>query len=157
MGNAKKIYGDQAHLEMFCATYLQSFDMIEAAASVGIALSTAYNYMHDPDIKAELARITEARLNNANITVERILRELANAAFLDIADLVDEKGVVHGNVHDIPESARRTITEVTQQIEKYKFDEETEIEFKARRNHGREGREADRTDRRQVHVQRENP
>lgn len=129
MGNSKKIYGDKHHLEIFCATYLADFCMIEAASSVGISLSCAYKYMHDPDIKRELARLTEARLHDARITVERILRELSNAAFLDIAELVDKDGVVHGNVHDIPEAARRTITEIEQSVEKYKFDESAEIEF----------------------------
>jgi len=110
----KRWANDPSYLTRFCSAYLESFSIMEAALATDTPYSTATRYMHDPDVCAELKRLTREAMYNSEVTVHRILRELANGAFLDIALLMDEQGVIQCNVHDIPEAARRTITEITQ-------------------------------------------
>lgn len=111
MKDAKRWEREPNYLEKFCCAFLKRYNVLDAARATNTPSATAYSYMKHPDVKAKLAEMTEAKLAAQNITVDRILEELASIAFLDVADIINSDGKVI-DAGDMPEYARKAVTEI---------------------------------------------
>lgn len=69
-------------------------------------------YMKKPWIRKAI----KERLGQHNITIERVLSELATMAYLDPADLLDDNGMVRP-LSEMPEKARRAIAGMDIELE----------------------------------------
>jgi phage terminase small subunit len=75
---------------------------------------SAVRLMKNKDIKAFLSRRQARREKRLEVTGDDVLREIMDIAFRDVADFVDEKGVVLENIRDIPDVARKSINSIEQ-------------------------------------------
>jgi phage terminase small subunit len=105
----------------FVAAYTTNGGDGEAAAiTAGYAAPTAKQQasrlLTFPQVRAEVQRITAAGAERAEITVERIMGELALGGFADITDFVewDEKGVRLKPSRQLDAAKRRAIVEVAE-------------------------------------------
>jgi phage terminase small subunit len=89
---------------------------IAAGYSEKTARQKAVAILKDPAVVAEIRKITEAGAKRAEITVERIMEELAVGAFADITDFVewDSKGVRLKASSQLDTLKRRGIVEVSE-------------------------------------------
>lgn len=64
-----------------------------------------------PEIQQYIDRVTENANRRAEVTIERVLSEIANVAFLDPADVFDAEGALR-SIHDMPPRVRRCIQSI---------------------------------------------
>lgn len=116
----------QAFAKAFVAC---GFRRTEAARRIGFpetqAKQRAYDFFHMPEVIDEIQTVVDANAVKYDATIERIVWELCCIAFLDHADLYDERGKLK-SIHDIPERARRAIAGVESYQEFTGFGEERE-------------------------------
>lgn len=104
----------------FAAAYAVSANAKEAAEKAGYAPGPAAvqgaRLLEMPLVRAEIKRITDAGAKRAEITVERIMDELAIGGFADITDFVewDSKGVRLKPSKQLDAAKRRSIVEVSE-------------------------------------------
>lgn len=82
--------------ELFCQEYIIDFNATQAAIRAGYSKKTANRIatenLSKPVIQACLNELKTKRAIKVDVTAERILKELANIAFLDIRKFFDEDG-----------------------------------------------------------------
>lgn len=84
----------------FCTEYMVDMDAKAAAMRAGFKPATARNaaaWIHPehpakPEVRKEIDRLIEKRAKRTEITADRVLKELAKIAFVNIADVVDKHG-----------------------------------------------------------------
>lgn len=99
----------------FCRFYVDHFNASKAARQAGYSEHSAGIIGHEnlkkPKIQRYKEYLVKHMLDDAEISPERILRELAKVAFYDPADLYDDEGkLLH--VKDLPPDVRAAITQV---------------------------------------------
>jgi phage terminase small subunit len=104
---------------MFCRFYVTNFNATRAAKSAGYSENTAYSQGHDllkkPEIQAYIRFLADKLVSDAEIGVQRLLREHARIAFFDIADLYDEAGnMLHPQ--ELPAEIRAVIAGIDVEI-----------------------------------------
>lgn len=89
--------------ERFVEEYLIDLNATQAAIRAGYSENTAYSIGHEnlskPEIQEAIQKRLERLSQKTEITAERVLREYAKLAFLDIRKAFDDKG----NLKDISE------------------------------------------------------
>lgn len=120
---------DERH-ELFCREYVASgFRRAEAARRAGYGHQNAHNIgwklMMQPHVSERCRWLAERRLSEADVTAERVLKELACIAFSDIRSIFDE----HGNLkqmNQIGDDAAAAISGLEVKI-KPEFDEKGRV------------------------------
>jgi phage terminase small subunit len=85
----------------------------------------ACDLMKKPHIRREINKQLEARRKRTLITADRVLCEIYDMAFADIAEAFDENGNLK-NVHEMPEHIRRCISSI-EIFEEFSKDKEKEF------------------------------
>jgi phage terminase small subunit len=102
--------------KLFCKYYLISLNATYAAIKAGYSKKTARQIgtenLAKPNIEAYIQEQLKQKEKKLDITVDRVLEEIALIAFLDIKEFYNENGTVK-KVHEIEETARRAISTVT--------------------------------------------
>lgn len=90
----------------------------EAKYSPRSAHAQACRLLKDADVKAYIAEKRAAIAKKADVTVERIVEELAKIGFSNLADYVyiDESGNPFLDFKDMPEGAMRAVQEITTEV-----------------------------------------
>lgn len=116
--------------KLFCKYYLISLNATDAAIKAGYSKKTAdvigSENLVKPNIKEYLQSEMKSKEQELDISVDRILRELASIAFLDISEFYNEDGTLK-NIKEINETARRAIQSVTTREEQGAKVEDGEI------------------------------
>ncbi|ANS05729.1 terminase small subunit [uncultured Mediterranean phage] len=103
---------------LFVREYPRDFNASQAALRAGYSPRTAAAIGHEnlrkPNIRAALGKITERRLEKVDVTVERIVDELALLGFSDFGDYAefvgkDGRTLVIRSLEDLPPGASRAI------------------------------------------------
>jgi len=99
----------------FCLEYLVDFSLQKAAIRSGYAESGAAKMgtelLRNPVVAEFLTRELQKMHHRNEITVERLLREVAYIAFSDIRELFDETGTLR-DIHKLPDSVARAVSSV---------------------------------------------
>ena len=107
--------------EFFCQEYIKDFNGTEAAIRAGYSKKTARSIASElltkPNIQKRIQELTSKAVERNEISVDKILKEIAAVAFLDIKDFYDEVGNLK-KVHDIDDLARRAISSVSGRVVK---------------------------------------
>ena len=102
--------------KLFCKYYLISLNATDAAIKAGYSKKTANRIgtenLSKPVIREYLESQMKSKEQELDISVDRILRELASIAFLDISEFYNDDGTLK-NIKQIDETARRAIQSVT--------------------------------------------
>jgi phage terminase small subunit len=102
--------------KLFCKYYLINLNATDAAVKAGYSKKSAKEIGHEnltkPHIKEYIQEQLKKKENELDITVDRVLKEIALIAFLDIKEFYNDDGTVK-KVHEIEEKARRAISSVT--------------------------------------------
>jgi phage terminase small subunit len=109
----------------FVKEYQKDLNGTKAAARAGFKSprTKGSQLLAEPGVRKEIAEDLNQKLAKHDITAERVLKEIAAMAFVDIAGAFDENGHLLP-IHQIPEVTRRAI----QSISTYKdFTEGVEI------------------------------
>ena len=79
--------------QRFVEEYLVDLNATQAAIRAGYSQKTAYSIGHEnlrkPEIRETMARARDAQSARAQISADRVLRELAGVAFTDITRVVE--------------------------------------------------------------------
>lgn len=101
-----------AKQQRFVAEYLVDLNATEAAKRCGYSAKTAKSQgsrlLTNADIAQAVADGKDRQLAAADLSAARVLEELRRLAFLDIADLFDERDNLK-SIHEIPPAARAAI------------------------------------------------
>ena len=92
--------------KIFRAAYNQPETSYQQASSL------ANDKLHTKKISPLIRKLTKYRVEQLNITTERILAEESYIAFSDFGDLFDEAGLSITNPKDMPQHVRRAIQSV---------------------------------------------
>ena len=96
----------------FIREYVKDFNATQAAIRAGYSKKTAgsqsFDLMQKPEIQDEIAEAVKNASESAEVTVERVLKELSAIAFVDPADIFNDDGTLKP-LSQIPEQARRAI------------------------------------------------
>lgn len=84
----------------FCTEYMVDMDAKAAAMRAGFRPATARNaaaWIHPehptkPELRKEIDRLIEKRAKRTEVTADKVIKELAKIAFVNITDVADEKG-----------------------------------------------------------------
>lgn len=95
--------------EVFAREYANTGIAYKAALAAGLTATWGRALAERADIQARVAQIIEQRFSKANVTAERVIRELARIAFANVADLFDENGCLLP-IHELPDEVAATIT-----------------------------------------------
>ena len=110
MSDLKKQY------KQFAEEFIKDFNATEAAIRAGYSKKTARQQgsrlLSNVDIQSYITALKEKSTKRNDITVDRVLQELALIAFLDVKEFYNEDGTVK-RVHEIEETARRAISSVS--------------------------------------------
>jgi phage terminase small subunit len=116
--------------KLFCKYYLISLNATDAAIKAGYSKKTANRIgtenLSKPVIREYLESQMKSKEQELDISVDRILKELASIAFLDISEFYNEDGTLK-NIKEINETARRAIQSVTTREEQGATVEDGEI------------------------------
>ncbi len=98
--------------KQFCIEYLIDLNATQAAIRAKYSKKTAtemgYENLRKPHIQKEIGRLNKDRSDKTEITVQRVLEELARIAFLDPKDIFD-KDMDLLPLSEMSEDARRAI------------------------------------------------
>lgn len=101
--------------KLFCKEYILDFNGRRAAEKAGYSKKTARSIactlLTNVDVKNEVNKLINARLEKLSVTGEQIIHELTKIAFSDIKDFTDENGSI--NLAQVNESISSVIAEVT--------------------------------------------
>ena len=96
----------------FALEYLIDLNATAAAVRAGYSKRSAHNHGHrlikDDEVAALIRTAIEARRSRVEVTVDRVVEELASIAFLDPRDLFGTAGELLP-ITEIPECARRAL------------------------------------------------
>ena len=104
--------------QRFCREYLKDSDAKQAAIRAGKskdwAHSNAYHLVRDPLISAEIGRLRRKLIEKAEVTVERIVLELAKIGFANAGDFFDwgPDGVTVRSKDDLTLEQQAAVAEV---------------------------------------------
>lgn len=116
--------------KLFCKYYLISLNATDAAIKAGYSKKTANRIgtenLSKPVIREYLESQMKSKEQELDISVDRILRELASIAFLDISEFYNDDGTLK-NIKQIDETARRAIQSITTREEQGATVEDGEI------------------------------
>ena len=93
----------------FIGNYVQCKDVKQAADLTGITGADGRNLFNRPDIYKCIAKITEKVVAKFGFDAEQVVERVKELAFVDIADLFDEKGRIIENIHQIDPAVRRAV------------------------------------------------
>ena len=100
---------------LFCYEYLQDRNGTQAAIRAGYSTDSAKEIASEnltkPNIKAKINKLIKEQLDSLKVDSKLILREILNAAMVNIADAYDENGKLK-DLCDMPESLQKAITSV---------------------------------------------
>lgn len=104
-----------ARQKLFVQEYLKDLNQGQAAARAGYKGKNidqvASRLMQKPHIKAAIDEAMAARAKRTEITVDRVLKELARVGFVDIAKAYDTRGNLLP-VAEMPASVRRAVSSI---------------------------------------------
>ena len=133
----------------FVEEYLIDLNATQAAIRAGYSKKTAHVIGHQnlrkPKILERIQARREELRKSLEITPERVLREEARLAFVDVGDLFDDQGRLL-DVSEVPEDARRAIAgiEITERMIPMGKDIEPEKEIKYKYKMADKGRALER-------------
>lgn len=111
------------HLQrLFVAEYAKHENASAAARVVGVAVSTALNWLKQDDVRVAVEALQVKALDSAVMSADEVLRELTNLARADIAQLFNEDGTLR-RLSDMTPEARRSISGLEVDITEYGEDE----------------------------------
>ena len=93
----------------FIGNYVTCKDIKQAADLTGITGADGRNLFNRPDIYKCIAKITEKVVAKFGFDAEQVVERVKELAFVDIADLFDDKGRIIENIHEIPAEVRRAV------------------------------------------------
>jgi phage terminase small subunit len=103
---------DNPRRDRFVQLYLKLGNATEAAKQAGYSAKTAYSQgarlLKDVEIQSQLQRLRNKVEERTIVTLEEVVQAIRDAAFLDPADIYDDKGNVKP-LSKIPPAARRAI------------------------------------------------
>jgi phage terminase small subunit len=94
--------------EQFLVEYLECNNYAEAARRCGMDYKSATNLSERHAFKREVLRIQTTAMGRAEITVQRLMEELACIAFLNPKDLLNSDGMLK-DIQDLPDPVARAI------------------------------------------------
>lgn len=98
--------------ELFVKEYLIDLNATQAAIRAGYSKKTAYaigaENLKKPQIQEAISAVYKPVMEDLDITIERVLKELSCSAFLDIRELFDANGNMKA-IKDLPEEVARSI------------------------------------------------
>lgn len=98
--------------DLFVQEFLVDLNGTQAAIRAGYSQKTARSIacelLTKPDIQEAIAAAFKARVERTQITADRVMKEVALAAFLDPLELFNDDGTMKP-LKDMPEHARRAI------------------------------------------------
>jgi phage terminase small subunit len=101
--------------ELFARQYVIDRDGSRAAIAAGYAKGSAkqaaYKLLSEPGVEQRIKELTKAQLHTADITAERVFKELARLAFTDVRDLYDAEGNLHP-IHKLSDDAAASIASI---------------------------------------------
>jgi phage terminase small subunit len=101
--------------EIFIREYLKDRNATQAAIRAGYSARSAHSQGHDilkrPDVQERLRELTGEVLDKLDVSVDRILRELAAIAFADARDIFDTSGALLP-IHQMPAHVAATIAAI---------------------------------------------
>ena len=96
----------------FCKEYLIDLNATQAAIRAGYSKKTARQKAHNlftlVYIEKEIQRLIKKRSKRTEITIDRVLQELAIIGFLDIRNAFDDEGRLLP-IHEMPEDIARAL------------------------------------------------
>jgi len=99
--------------DLFAAEYLKDFNATQAAIRAGYSRRTAASQgqrlLKSAAVGNAIAQAQARLLKKADVSVENVMKEIANIAFLDPGQLVDERGALLP-INQMPEEVRRGLT-----------------------------------------------
>ncbi|MFX4209292.1 terminase small subunit [Aliarcobacter butzleri] len=106
----------KAQYKQFAEEFIKDFNATQAAIRTGYSVKTANRQgsrlLSNVDIQKYISELKDNATKRNDITVDRVLQELANIAFLDIGEFYSEDGTLK-NIKQISETARRAIQSIT--------------------------------------------
>ena len=93
----------------FIGNYVQCKDVKQAADLTCITGADGRNLFNRPDIYKCIAKITEKVVAKFGFDAEQVVERVKELAFVDIADLFDDKGRIIENIHKIDPAVRRAV------------------------------------------------
>ena len=107
--------------EAFCREYLIDFNATQAAIRAGYAEKSANmqgcRLLTNDNVSARISELSKNVIDNNEVTIERIIQEYANIAFLDPIEIFDENGNLKP-LDKMSESARRAISGIKIRVER---------------------------------------
>jgi len=101
-----------AKQDRFCQEYMIDLNGAAAAVRAGYSAATArqiaYETIHLPQVQERLAALMNARAVRTRISKDRVLTSIAESAYFDPANLVNEKHALKA-LHDMPPEVRQQI------------------------------------------------
>lgn len=82
--------------------------LIEAGYT-GDPSQTSAKLLANPKVKAALSEVLRPHMEKYSLTIDNVLRQLANFLFRDVAEFLDEEGYLITNLRDLPEHVRQAI------------------------------------------------
>ena len=120
--------------ERFVAEYLVDLNATQAAVRAGYSVKTAasigYENLRKPEIASAITMRKAQQLNKAEVSAERILRELARIAHADIRELFDAEGHLKPTA-DLSDDAAAAVSSI-EVVTRTRGDEEVEQVRKVR-------------------------
>ena len=102
-----------ARQQIFVREYLVDLNATQAAIRAGYSAKTAgqigFELLKKPEIQEALTKAMKERAERTEVNADRVLREIALAAFLDPIELFADDGTLKP-LREMPEHARRAIS-----------------------------------------------
>ena len=126
-----------AKQEKFCLEYLIDLNATQSAIRAGYSTKTAYIIGHEnlkkPNIETRISQLQQETQNRTEITIDRVIKELAKLAFVKINDLYQDGELIRPEMldDDIASSIQsfknrvEMIGDVSYSIDEYKMYDKT--------------------------------
>jgi len=114
------LYGLTLKQSIFVDEYIKDKNALQAAIRAGYSEASAgwrgCTLLKDPKVQAAIEDRLQAAQARSQVTVDRVLTELARIAFADITDIVSVEGgkVRVRDTRDLPPETRKAISEITE-------------------------------------------
>jgi phage terminase small subunit len=103
----------KAKHERFAQEFLVDLNATAAAARAGYSKTTShvqgFRLLQRPDVQARIAELKKQRSDRTEVTMDRVVLELARIAFADLGAAFDETGKLRP-IHEMPEEVRRALS-----------------------------------------------
>lgn len=88
--------------ERFCQEYMIDLNATQAAIRAGYSVGTAeqigYQLLQKTSVSNRIAQLRAEQSKRTGISADRVVRELAKVAFVDIGDVVDDTGALRQDI-----------------------------------------------------------